>query len=350
MHYLTPYPAAPAMRDRWVLDLRSPRPRHDAWRYQDLIVEDERTAQGAVARVGTVFLTGRECPWRCVMCDLWRYTIADDTPPGAIPAQLSAARQALRQRSDDIAQLKLYNAGSFFDPRAVPENDYSDIAVQLAGLERVIVESHPSLVGSRVDRFIDALAAHAGASGAPPELEVAMGLETAHAGALERLHKRMTLDDFAAAADGLRHRGAELRVFLLVAPPFVPAGEQDAWLLRSIDVAFDSGAGVVSLVPTRGGNGAMEALTAAGEFRQPCLADIERSVDAVFSRATSHEPRATSHKPRGTRVFIDLWDLERFADCTPCFAARRARLHAMNLEQRVLPPVSCPSCGTRPGR
>jgi len=126
----------------------------------------------------------------------------------------------------------------------------------------------------------------------------------------------------------------------------VPDGEQDAWLLRSIDVAFDCGAGVVSLVPTRSGNGAMEALTAAGEFRQPCLADIERSVDAAFSRVTSHEPRATSHKPRAPRVFVDVWDLERFADCPQCLDARRARLQAMNLEQRVLAPVACPHCGT----
>ncbi len=45
--------------------------------------------------------------------------------------------------------MKLYNAGSFFDPRAVPESDYDDIAAQLVGLERVIVESHPALIGAR---------------------------------------------------------------------------------------------------------------------------------------------------------------------------------------------------------
>ncbi len=339
MHYLTAYPAAPAARDRWVLDLRGPRPRHDPWRYHGLSVEDERTAEGRVARVGTVFLTGRECPWRCAMCDLWRHTTREDTPAGAIPAQVATARQTFSEQSENVTALKLYNAANFFDPRAVPESDYMDIAVQLAGLERVVVESHPSLVGPRVDRFLEALTAQAGASSRAPQLEVAMGLETAHPDALERLHKRMTIDDFAAAADGLRQRGVELRAFVLVAPPFVPIDEQDTWLLRSIDMAFECGAGVVSLVPTRDGNGAMEALTAAGEFRQPRLRDVERSVDAALSRATSRQPRAS-------RIFVDLWDLERFADCAKCLAARRARLHAMNLEQRVLPPVSCPHCPT----
>ena len=98
---------------------------------------------GHIARTATVFLTGRECPWRCAMCDLWQYTTADDTPRGAIPAQVAAAREELRAASEDVTLLKLYNAGSFFDPRAVPEPDYDDVAAALAGLARVVVESHP---------------------------------------------------------------------------------------------------------------------------------------------------------------------------------------------------------------
>ena len=49
--------------------------------------------------------------------------------------------------------MKLYNAGSFFDPRAVPDADYDAVAEALAGSARVIVESHPALVGPRVDRL-----------------------------------------------------------------------------------------------------------------------------------------------------------------------------------------------------
>src|SRR5205085_1817482 len=152
----------------------------------------------------------------------------------------------------------LYNAGSFFDPRAVPDADYDAVAGTLAGLSRVIVESHPALVGPRVDRFLAALARFGGAP--PPRLEVAMGLETAHPEALDRLNKRFTLDDFRRAANALGERRVDLRVFLLISPPFVPAADQDAWLLRSLDAAFSCGAIVVSLVPTRQGNGTMEAL------------------------------------------------------------------------------------------
>ena len=292
MHYIPSYPGTPAERDRFVIDLRGPRPPHDPSRYQDLAVDDELTERGTVARVGTVFLTGRECPWRCAMCDLWRFTTRDDTPAGAIPAQIEAARAVWRDRGESISRIKLYNASNFFDPRAVPDGDYETIGARVSGLDQVIVESHPSLIGSRVDTFLDAL------KGIP--LEVAMGLETVHPVALDALNKRMTTDDFAQAADGLRRRGVSMRVFLLISPPFVPADEQDTWLLRSVEFAERCGAAVISLIPARGGNGAMEALTAQGFFREPTSDDILRSFDLVVSRAPSPEPRAP-------RVLLDPW-------------------------------------------
>ena len=332
------YPATPSARDRFVLERRGPRAQHDPWRHQGIIVEDERAADGRKTRMATVLLTGRECPWRCAMCDLWSYTTVADTPRGAIPSQVTDARSALHDNPTPVTGMKLYNAGSFFDPRAVPESDYVPIAAALAGLERVIVESHPSLVGTRVDRLLDALARHPAADGRRAELEVAMGLETAHEAALDRLNKHFTLARFAQAAGALAERDVALRVFLLISPPFVDQDEQDLWLLRSVDAAFSCGASVVSLVPTRSGNGAVESLADAGWFLPPTLEDIERS----FASALTHA------QDRG-RVFVDVWDLERFVHCQDCFAPRRARLQAMNLAQRVLPACSCPS-GDRPGR
>jgi radical SAM enzyme (TIGR01210 family) len=282
--------------------------------------------------MATVLITGRECPWRCTMCDLWSYTTVSDTPPGAIPAQVAAARLALRDEPITVTGMKLYNAGSFFDPRAVPEADYDGVADALTGLSRVIVESHPALVGPRVDRLLAALDRHRGPGELPAQLEVAMGLETAHTDALDRLNKRFTLECFAQAASALDNRGVALRVFLLISPPFIPLHEQDAWLLRSIDAAFSCGASVVSLVPTRPGNGAIDQLAASGWFRVPNLEDIERS----FGLAIGHA------RGRGL-VFVDVWDLERFTQCPHCVAARRDRLQAMNLEQVVLPQYACPA-------
>ncbi len=322
-----PHPDTAAARDRFVLGHRAAKPVRDPWTSQGVVLEDELGADGQIARSATVFLTGRECPWRCVMCDLWRYTIDGDTPIGAIPRQVEAAIERLRRESPSPTQLKLYNAASFFDPRAVPEADYDAVAAALEGFSRVVVESHPALIGPGVDRWLDAM--HA-ACARPPRLEVAMGLETANPQALERLHKRMTVAQFASAAAALVERRIDVRAFVLIGPPFVPADRQLEWLIQSVDVAFRSGASVVSLIPTRTGNGAIDAFEADDAFSQPALDTIERSVEAVFARA----------RPHG-RIFVDLWDLERFSTCPSCFAARRDRLHAINLDQRVLPRVGC---------
>src|SRR5438067_1389138 len=59
------WPATRAARDLFVLSTRVAKPTHSPWEYQDIAVEDERAADGTIARSATVFLTGRECPWRC---------------------------------------------------------------------------------------------------------------------------------------------------------------------------------------------------------------------------------------------------------------------------------------------
>jgi archaeosine synthase beta-subunit len=332
-------PLSAAQRDRFVLEHRGARALLDPWHHQGVVIEDERTADGHIARVATLFLTGRECPWRCTMCDLWKHTTEGDTPRGAIPAQIGAARDELRDCAPAITTMKLYNAGSFFDPRAVPVSDYDEIAARLIGLDHVIVESHPALIGQRVDLLLDALNQHLNpalsADSERPALEVAMGLETANPTALDLLNKRFTVEQFRSAAAALRRRGIAVRVFLLISPPFVADEDQDAWLIQSIDMAFASGASVVSLVPTRSGNGAMEMLAATELFREPSLADVERSLAIGLAAAGGHG-----------RVFLDLWDLQRFASCPACFERRKTRLHTMNLAQAVsAPSAACTRCG-----
>ena len=124
------------------------------------------------------------------MCDLWRNTLTKSVPVGAIPEQIDFALRRL----GPARSVKLYNSGSFFDPRAIPPEDYEAIAARVRDFERVIVECHPAFVGERCVAFRDLLRGR---------LEVAMGLETAHPEVLEKLNKRMTLDQFAAAAQFL---------------------------------------------------------------------------------------------------------------------------------------------------
>jgi radical SAM enzyme (TIGR01210 family) len=319
----------------WVESLRGPRPALDPGHPAGWQVELEPSADGSSAPVLTVFLTNRECPWRCVFCDLWQHALPSDVPgvaPGDIPRQIETALAAVARAGPPVPrQIKLYNAGSFFDRNAIPPGDHPAIADAVRGFERVIVECHPALVGDGVRRFADELARARG--GGPAALEVAMGLETVNPAVLPRLNKGITAGSFARAARRLRREGVDLRVFVLVQPPFEAPGEAVTWARRSAAFAFDQGASVVSLIPVRPGNGALDALRAAGRFEPPTLATFEEAVDAALAVA-----------PGGARVFGDLWDLERFGGCAECFPRRRERLERINYRQQSEPAIPCPRC------
>lgn len=297
---------APQYADDWIIDRRPPRNRLSPDRPYAWLVEPEPSADRRVVDVATLFLTNRECPFRCLMCDLWKNTLEDSVAPGQILEQI---RWALAQ-VPAAQHLKLYNSGNFFDPGAIPPDDYAGIADLAAPFERVIVECHPRLVGRRCREF------HALLAG---ELEVAMGLETVHPDVLPRLNKQMTLDDFARAARDLRSNGIAVRAFILVRPPFLSDAEGLEWACRSLDFAFSVGVECCSLMPTRAGNGAMEELARQGLFAPPSLETSERAFEYGLGL-------------RAGRVLLDLWNLQHDPTCT---RERLTRLRQLNLSQRV---------------
>ena len=87
----------------------------------------------------------------------------------------------------------------------------------------------------------------------------------------------------------------------------------------------------MSVIPTRGGNGAMDILQRSGVFRPPQLKTVEAVMDYGVRCA------------RG-RVFVDLWDIHKITACTLCALARIERLTKMNLTQMVQAHVGCEAC------
>ncbi|MGH2644773.1 MAG: hypothetical protein ACRDE2_12540, partial [Chitinophagaceae bacterium] len=188
--------------------------------------------------------------------------------------------------------------------------------------ERVIVENHPKLCNKACVKFSEKL---------DGKLEIAMGLETIHPNVFPKLNKQFTPEDFKEATAFLKDHGIDIRVFILLNPPFLTDRDENVkWALRSIQFAFENGAGCCSVIATRPGNEAMQTLQKQGQYVPPTLDVLEE----VFEKALSFSCG---------RVFVDTWDIDFLSHCSHCFQARKQRLEKMNMNQKIYPQVSC-SC------
>ncbi|HEY0527585.1 MAG TPA: hypothetical protein VGD02_02055, partial [Gemmatimonadaceae bacterium] len=187
----------------------------------------------------------------------------------------------------------------------------------------VTVESHANTIGEKTLAFSRKLRGR---------LEVAIGLETIHPVARERLNKKLDLERFCRAAHLLSANEIDKRVFVLLGAPYVPRGEAVDWTVRTVEYALEQGAAVVSVIPVRSGNGEMERLQSLGDFFPPTMSDIEETLD----RCRSLSPAV---------VTADLWDVHRFSSCDSCGPARVERLKRINLTADAVPRVACSACG-----
>ncbi|WP_417383419.1 radical SAM protein [Gimesia sp.] len=296
--------------DQQILAARPPKNSVTPQQPYAFLNEIEYQSAGQTADISTIFLTNRECPFRCLMCDLWKNTLDESLKPGQITEQIRFALERL----PPARQIKLYNSGNFFDAKAIPPADLPEIASLVQNYERVIVENHPLLCNQSCIDFQQQF---------PGQLEIAMGLETVHPEILQALNKRMTLDDFARANEFLLKQGIQTRVFILLKPPFMEEQEGIDWAIRSVEYAFAQGVSCCSVIPTRAGNGMLEQLEQNGRYSLPAFASIETTLKSCLQLNQG-------------RVFMDLWDLDQLYQSEPDLQQRLSKLQRMNLTQTIV--------------
>jgi len=294
----------------------------DPFRPYAFLVEPELNSVGVVEEIATLFLTNRECPFGCTMCDLWKNTLDEIVPAGAIPGQIDWALARL-EPADSI---KLYNSGNWFDARAIRKEEWNSIAARLESFRTVIVENHPRLCGPACLEFADLIEG---------QLEIALGLETVNEPVLKSLNKKMTLDDFSNAVEFLHTNEIRTRCFIILNPPGTADEEAIEWAIKSVEFAFSRGVNCCCVLPSR------------NEFHPekspPTLGDLEAVFDqglSVAQKFNQPHPLAVEQK----RLFIDTWDAEQISTCDQCKTQRIERLNAMNLSQQLLDRVVCDKC------
>jgi len=303
------------INDKWILKKRGKKNKVDPFKPYAYFVEKERTASGQIEDTAVIFLTNYECPFRCLMCDLWKNTTDKPVPIGAIPKQIEWALNHL----PPAKHLKLYNSGNFFDKKAIPEQDYEKIGSLVEKFETLIIENHPKLINEKNLSFAELL---------KPKLQVAIGLETVHPEILKKLNKKMNPEDFKNAVQVLNKKDISVRSFILLSLPFLSESEGEYWAKKSIDFAYDSGAECCTVIPTRMGNGAMESLFENKLFSLPSIQTLENVIEYGIEL-------------KAGRIFSDIWDIELFSKCTKCTKQRKERLIKMNFHQKIIKKVKC---------
>ena len=86
----------------------------------------------------------------------------------------------------------------------------------------------------------------------------------------------------------LRQHEIQVRTFVLLMPPFMPANEAVHWAVRSVEMSLKAGADCMAIIPTRGGNGLMEQLAAGGQFSPPTLTMLDEAFASTLSLPTFH--------------------------------------------------------------
>lgn len=310
--------SAETINNKWIVSLRGEKNKVDPFTPYAFHIEKEYTINKKAEDVATVFLSNKECPFRCLMCDLWKNTTDEQVPEGAIPAQIKYALSQL----PPTKHLKLYNSGNFFDKKAIPVKDYDEIAALTDPFETITVECHPKLINQSCVDFNEMI---------KPDLQVAIGLETIHPGSISILNKQMSLEEFSESVNYLNQNGISVRTFILVGLPLLSAEESVYWAKKSIEFAFEAGVECCAVIPTRSGNGAMDWLKDNQYFVEPTIEMLGEVLEFGLQLRTG-------------RVFADLWDLKHFSRCSECFNDKFNRLNEMNLKQELLPAVNCLSC------
>ncbi len=101
-----------AISTKWIVSHRGKKNDVNPLKPYAWLVEKERNSSGEIEDTAIIFLTNRECPFHCLMCDLWKNTTDKPVPSGAIPTQIEWALSQMPKAK----HIKLYSAKNTISP------------------------------------------------------------------------------------------------------------------------------------------------------------------------------------------------------------------------------------------
>ena len=197
-----------------------------------------------------IYLLSNGCEWArksacgCTMCGHLTKQTRSHEPLNGSETIEQIKREFKKIDFNKIPILNLYNNGSFYNPNEIPSDVRTKI-LQIINSEKyintLVVESRPEFINEEVIKETRRII---------PEkrIEIAIGLETVDDFArIISINKGFNLKQFDEAAAIISKYDLNLRVYVLLKPPFFSEKEAILEAIRTIKYAFSAGAATVSL-------------------------------------------------------------------------------------------------------
>jgi radical SAM enzyme (TIGR01210 family) len=218
------------------------------------------------ADAGVVILPTRGCAWgRRAGCSMCGYVYDSGE---VAPREILEGFRAALEKIGDVDYLKIFNSGSFFDPREITEEveqEIISIVNETPTIKRLQVESRPEFMHEeRLERARSRLDC---------DLEVGIGLETTSDYIRANcINKGFTLEDFKRSASACKASDVLVKAYLLIKPPFLTEEEALKDMVASAVGAQGLGASRISFNPMNVQRGTLvDHLFHRREYRPPWL-------------------------------------------------------------------------------
>lgn len=260
------------------LHSRIPREHHNVSKLAAPVEYREEHFENANRRRAVLFLLSNGCEWAiggasgCTMCGHLAKQTRSVVPLSAEDLITQFISESARIDFASAPILNVYNNGSFFNEREIPERARIRILKEInqnKSIRMLVVESRPEFITERVIEQTRALV---------PDLhvEVAMGLEAMDdRRRMICVNKGFTLEQYDRAVQIIRRAGVHPRSYVLLKPPFFSEKEGVEEAIRTTRHAFSAGSRTVSLEACTFQRYTLtEYLVESGLFRLPRLWSI----------------------------------------------------------------------------
>ena len=216
---------------------------------------EETTLSFGIGLAITMVIPTVGCTWAlsksggCSMCGYINDSTLDESTDPEQYFDIEWLKLQQDPRFVEVKAVKLYNSGSFLDPKEIPIKSQKSIMAKIASFDHIqefVIECLPEIINQQANVLEELVRIF---NNKP--IYIGVGLESSNAYILRSyVNKPFTFENqFLKCVQNAEKVGALVKPYLLLKPPFLTEEESLIDAINSIKDAFSSGCKIISLNP-----------------------------------------------------------------------------------------------------